>query len=93
MNNVCSKVSLLRQEKLKHHDGSEDQCNGCKNECHGVAPESSRQAVPILRTLYSPSDLGGIHIRNRNNQHHILLQRYACKRLRLERDVSGLHNL
>ena len=31
------------------------ECNGCENECQGVAPESSRQAVPILRTLRFPS--------------------------------------
>ena len=70
--------------------------NGSENECQGVAPESSRQAVPILRTLRSPSDLGGLHIHDHNNQRHVLLQRYACKRLRLERKASrkasGLHN-
>ena len=68
------------------------ECNGYENGCQGVAPESSRQAVPILRILRSPSDLGELHIRYRNNQRHVLLQHNACKRLRLECEVSGLHN-
>ena len=28
------------------------ECNGCENECQGVAPESSRQAVPILDVAF-----------------------------------------
>ena len=34
MNNVRSEVGLVRQGKLKHHDGSEDQVNAmAANEC------------------------------------------------------------
>ena len=33
-----------------------------------------------------------LHIRNCDNECHVLLQRYACKRVRLEREASGLHN-
>ena len=33
-----------------------------------------------------------LHIRDRDNQRHVLLQRYACKRARLEREASRLHN-
>ena len=33
-----------------------------------------------------------LHIHDRNNQRHILLQRYACKHGHLEREASGLHN-
>ena len=46
----------------------------------------------LVRTLRCPSDLGGLQIRARNNHRHVLLQRYACKRVRLEREASGLHN-
>ena len=46
----------------------------------------------LVRRMRCPSDLGGLHIRVRNNQRHVLLQRYACKRVRLERGESGLHN-
>ena len=69
------------------------ECNGCENESQGVTPESALQAIPILRALRSPSDLGRLHIRDPNNQCHVLLQHHACKRLCLERDASGLHNL
>ena len=40
----------------------------------------------LIRTLRCPSDLGGLHIRARNNQRHVLLHRYACKRVHLERE-------
>ena len=46
----------------------------------------------LVRTLRCPSDLGGLHIRARNNQRHVLLRRYTCKSVRLEREASGLHN-
>ena len=36
-----SEAGMARQGKLKHHDGFRDECNGCENECKGVAPESS----------------------------------------------------
>ena len=67
--------------------------NGCENECQGVTLESSLKAVSILRALRSPSDLGRLHIRDRNNQCHVILQHHACKRLCLEREASCLHNL
>ena len=59
MNNARSEAGLARQGKLKRHDGSDmfrgpGKCNGCENECQGVAPESSRQTVPILRTFAFP---------------------------------------
>ena len=59
-----------------------DECNGCKNECQGVAPESSRQIVPILRTLLSPSSTFAIAI----------IKSCFTERVRLEREASGLHN-
>ena len=56
MNNVRSEASLARQGKLKRRRfRGPGECNGCENECQGIALESSRQAVPILRTLCSPS--------------------------------------
>ena len=67
--------------------------NGYENEYQSVTPESSLQAVSILRALRSPSDLGRLHIRDRNNQCHVILQHHACKRLCLEREASCLHNL
>ena len=68
-------------------------CNCCENECQGVALKFSQQDVPILRTVHYPSDLRGFHIRDRNNQHHVLLQCYACKCVRLEREERDLQNL
>ena len=46
----------------------------------------------LVRTLRCPSDLERHHIRAHNNQRHVLLQRHACKGVRLEREASGLHN-
>ena len=46
----------------------------------------------LVRTLRFPSDLGGLHIRARNNQLNVLLKRYACTCVHLEREASGLHN-
>ena len=43
----------------------------------------------LVRTLLCLSDLGGLL---KINQRHVLLQRYACNRVHLEREVSGLHN-
>ena len=34
-----------------------------------------------------------LHIHDCSNQCHVLLQCYACKRVRLECEASGLHNL
>ena len=93
MNNVRSEAGLARQGKLNQRFRGPGECNGCENECQGVTAESSRQVVPIIRTLRSPSNLGGLHIRDHNNQRHVLLQHHDCKRLRLERETSSLHNL
>ena len=38
-----SEAGLARQGKLKHHDGSGGECNGCENKCQGIALESSQQ--------------------------------------------------
>ena len=69
---MCAAKRVWEAREIETSRRFRGECNGCENECQGVAPESSRQA-----TLRSPSDLGGLHIRNRNNQRHVLLQRYA----------------
>ena len=94
MNNVRSEADLARQGKLKHLNGSEHQVNAiaAKTSVMALLP-SSQQVVPILRTLCSPSDLGGLNICDRNIQRHVVLQHYTCKCLRLQREASGLHNL
>ena len=73
-----------------------DECNGCENECQGVAPEYSRHAVPILRTWRSPSDLGGLHIRDRNTTSRFItaLRVYASSTRRaicIIREVLALY--
>ena len=92
MNNVRSEVGLARQEKLKRHDGSEDQVNAIAAETSVKAslPSLHDKPYPFLR---SPSDLEGLHIPDRSNQRHVLLQHYASKRLYRKREASGLHNL
>ena len=42
----------------------------------------------LVRTLRCLSYLGGLL---KINQRHVLLQRYACKRVHIEREASGLH--
>ena len=91
-----SEAGMVKQTKLKRHDGSKaNACNGCENECQGVAPESLRQAVPIFdfafpkrswrKHLYSTFAIAIINVT-------ILLHRYACKRVGLESEASSLHN-
>ena len=56
MNNVHNKVGLAKQEKLKCHDGSEDQVNA-------VAVKTSvKVSLPSLHDKPHPSDLRGLHI-------------------------------
>ena len=87
---MCTAKRVWRGMGIETSRRFRGECSGCENECQGVAPESSRQAVPILRTLHSASDLGGLHIRDL--QRHVLLQRYTCECVRLERDANDLHN-
>ena len=71
------------------------ECNSCKNECQHVALQFSRQALTSLGFCIAQTILKEtpeLRIRNRNNQCRILLQRYACKCVRLEHKASGLHN-
>ena len=43
----------------------------------------------LVRTLRCLIDLGGLL---KINERHVLLQRYDCKRVHLEREASGSHN-
>ena len=68
------------------------ECNGCETSVTRRRSRVFMTSRTHLITLRCRSDFGGLHIRDRNNQRHVLLQRYACKRVRLEREASGLHN-
>ena len=92
MNNVRNEAGLARQGKLKRHLDSEVNAVAAKTSVKALLPSLHDKPVPILRTLRSASHLGGLHIRDRNNQRHVLLQRYTCERVRLEREANGLHN-
>ena len=91
--NLCAAKRVWRGTSRRFRG----ECNGCENECQGVSPESSRQTYPSLglRLRVSQAILEEtpvLHIRDCNNQRHVLLQRHVCKRVRLEREASGLHN-
>ena len=54
MNNALrSEFDEAREIETSRQFRGPGECNGCENECQGVALESSRQALPILRTLRS----------------------------------------
>ena len=57
--NVRSEVGVARPGGIDTSRLFTGECNGCRNNCPGVAAKSSCQAIPILGTLGSPSDLGG----------------------------------
>ena len=83
-----SEAGMARQGKLKRHDGSEANAMAAKTSVKASLPSLHDKRYPSL-TLRSPSDFGGLHIRDRNNQRHVLLQRYTCKRVCLERKASS----
>ena len=51
---MCSEVGMTRKGKLKCHDGSEVNAMATRMSVN-VSIESSREVVPIFRTLYSTS--------------------------------------
>ena len=68
---------MARQWKYKFHDGSDVNTTVAAKtsvNCQGVTPESLRQAVLTL-THVIMEETHVLHIRDRNNQRHILLQR------------------
>ena len=48
-----SELGTARQGKLKCHDSSETNAMAVKTNGKSVAPESSRQTVPILRLAFA----------------------------------------
>ena len=94
MNNVRKEAGLARQGKLKRHDGSEYQVNAmaAKTSLKASLPSLHDKPYPSLG-LYVPQAIledstFAIAIINVTFYYS-----YACKRLRLQRVASGLHNL
>ena len=79
-------MGMARQGKLKCHYGSEVNAMAAKTSVKASPQSLLRKAVPIHSTWRKP------HIRDRNNQRHVLLQLNTCKCVRLEREASGLHS-
>ena len=67
------------------------ECNGCENECQGVASESSRQAVPILVFAF-PKRSWRKHLYSTFAITIINVTFYFSVYIRFEREVSSLHN-
>ena len=91
--NMCAAKRVWRgYREIETSRRFRGECNGSENECHGVAPKSSQQAVPILdfalpkrswmKHLYSTFAIAIINV----------TFYYSAKSVRLERDASGLHN-
>ena len=88
MNNVCSEVSLARQGKLKRHDGSEVNAMAAKTSVKTLLPSLHDMSYPYLQLCILQAILEGstfaIAIIN--------VTFYYSTMVRLEREVSGLHN-
>ena len=90
---VRSEAGMAGEGKLKHHDGSEMNAmasvNASLSRLHDKCYPSLGLCIPQAILEENPV----LHIRDCNKQHHVLLQRYACKHVCLEREASRLHNL
>ena len=85
-----------RQGKLKRPNGSEVNAMAVKTSIKVSLPSLHDKTYPSIGLRIHQAILEEtpvLHIHDHNNQRHVLLQRYAYKRVRLEREASSLHNL
>ena len=89
-----SEAGMARQRKLKRHDGSWVNAMAAKTSVNALLPSLHDKPYLSLGLCVSQAILEEtpvLRIRDGNNQGRVLLQRYTCKRVRLQREVSGLH--
>ena len=92
---MCSEAGMARQGKLKRQDGSGVNAIAAKTSVNVSLSSFHDKPCTSLGLCVAQAILKEtpeLRIRNRNNQRHILLQRYACKCVRLKHKASGLHN-
>ena len=88
-------TGMARQGKLKRHDGSEVNAMAAKMSVNASLPSLHDKSYSPLGLCVPQAILEEnpvFHIRDRNKQRHGLLHRYACKRVRHEREASRFHN-
>ena len=73
------------------------ECNGCKNVlvsrcCSKVFTTKPYPSLGLCIPQAILEENPVLHIHDCNNQHHILLQRYACKRASHEHEASSSHS-
>ena len=74
-----SEAGMARQGKLKRLDGSETNAMAAKTSVKASLPNLPNKRYPSLTLVPQAilEETSALHIRDRNNQHHVLLQRYA----------------
>ena len=90
-----SKAGMARKGKLKRHSDSEANAIAANVSVKAPLPSLQDKPYPSLGLCVSQAILEEtpvLHICIRNNQCHVLLQRYACKRLRLDYEASSFDN-
>ena len=90
-----SKAGMVRKGKLNCHNDSEVNAIAANMSVKASLPSIQDKPYPSLGLCVSQAILEEtpvFDICDRNIQRHILLQRYACKRLRLEYEASSFEN-
>ena len=90
-----SKAGMVRKGKLKCHNDSEVNAIAADMSVKASLTSIQDKPYPSLGLCVSQAILEEtpvFHICDRNIQRHVLLQRYACKRSRLEYEASSFEN-
>ena len=92
---MCSEAGMAKQGKLKRDGGSGVNAMAAKTSVNASLPSLHVKPYPSLRLFVHQAiveETPVLRIRDHNNQCCVLLQHYACKRVRHEHEASCLHN-